>query len=312
MSSCGSRFTDWHPLSGRGSRSSNAGRHTVCGSPLRLVCRKQRQNPPEPPKPAPVIQKIVNQTVLQVWQHHSHRIYQQAQSIQNLHMQTYLLLMPPALRRELRQWDRMESQPTHAAQQIIRLFSKESAQRQMRPFYNEIVRSVLREEQERYRSRPTQAISLIWNLFGRQQAFRTLTRFYMSAVEKMGTNYYPALHGSNELYLAAGVVMNSQVYQRYLHRLWSREESPVPLRYAHHQQRLTEDVVEMQVARRILPPREALEETVRTQPQQVSAEEPVEIRQVHLSEADFRALVQGVASSLGQHTHLERMRRGGI
>ncbi|WP_204466196.1 hypothetical protein, partial [Bifidobacterium pullorum] len=68
------------------------------------------------------------------------------------------------------------------------------------------MRSVLREEQERYKSRPTKAISLIWNLFGQPNAFRTLTRFYLGAVEKLGTNYFPALNGPNALYLAAGVV----------------------------------------------------------------------------------------------------------
>ena len=134
----------------------------------------------------------------------------------------------------------------------------------------------------------------------------------MSAVEKLGSNYYPALHGTNELYLAAGVVMNSQIYRRYVQKLWNHEQSPVPLRYAHHQQALTEDILDLQVARRILPPQEPLEEAVQTQSAPSPAQEAPRMPEVHLSEADFRALVQGVASSLGQHTHLETLRRGGI
>ena len=310
MSSCVSRLTEWHPLSGSRKIRPDAGQHSRPGASLQLIYRKETPAKPEPPKP--VVQKLVQQTVVQVFQHHTHRMYQQAQAVQNLQMSTYLLLMPPAIRRRRQEWERMESRPTDAARQIVRLFSKESAQKQMRPFYNEIVRNVLHEEQDRYRSKPTQAISLIWNLFGRQQAFRTLTRFYMSAVEKLGTNYYPALHGSNALYLAAGVVMNSQVYRRYVQKLWSREQSPVPLRYAHHQQALAEDVLDLQVARRVLPPQEPVEEIVRTRQVPSPEQEAPRIPEVHLSEADFRALVQGVASSLGRHTHVESLRRGGI
>lgn len=203
------------------------------------------------------------------------------------------------------------ARPTRTAQRILRLFSVESAQRQLRPFYSHIVRHVLKEEQERYKSRPTQAISLIWNLFGRQQAFRTLTRFYFSAVEKLGSNYYPALHGQNALYLAAGVVLRSQIYQRYVRQLWSRESTDVPLRYAHHTQALADDLLQLQVTRRVLPPKEPLEEMVRFQQDEHPPHEPPQARELHLSEADFRALVQGVASSLGRQTRLEALRRGG-
>lgn len=312
MSSCVSRLTEWHPLSGGLKNRLEAGQHGCYGSSLSLIYLKTTPQKPEPAPSAPVIRKIINQTVVQVYQHHTHQIRQQAQAVQNMQMNTYLMLMPPAMRRERKEWEQMDSRPTRAAQRIIRLFSKDSAQKQMRPFYNDIVRSVLREEQDRYRSRPAQAISLVWNLFGQQQAFRTLTRFYMSAVEKLGTNYYPALHSSNALYLAAGVVMNSQVYQRYVKKLWSHEQSPVSLRYAHHQKALTEDILDLQVARQVLPPQEPLEKVVRSQQTETPGPEPARMQEVYLSEADFRALVRGVATSLGQHTHLESLRRGGI
>lgn len=312
MSTCVSRLTEWNPLSGRGTLATDAGQHSRYGTSLSLIYRRTLPEKQEPPKPAPVIRQMVQKTVVNVYERHEHRIFQQLQAIQQLQTNAYLLLLPPAIRRQQQEWERAESQPTQAAARIIRLFSRESAQKQMKPFYNDIVRSVLKEEQERYRTRPTQAISLIWNLFGRQQAFRTLTRFYMSAVEKLGSNYYPALHGTNELYLAAGVVMNSQIYRRYVQKLWSHEQSPVPMRYAHHQQALTEDILDLQVARRILPPQEPLEEAIQAQPAQSPTQESPRMPEVHLSEADFRALVQGVASSLGRHSHLETIRRGGI
>lgn len=264
------------------------------------------------PKIVPMIHQIIHKPVVQIYQQHAHYQYRRIENVQNLRSDTYLFLLPPVIRRGLRDWERSESQPTFAAQQILRLFSKESAKKQMRPFYNKIVRGVLKEEQQRYRSKPSQAISLIWNLFGQKQAFRTLTRFYMNSVEKLGTSYYPALHGSNALYLAAGVVMNSQIYRRYVQRLWNRGETAVPLRYAHHQQALTEDLLDLQVVRRVLPPQEPLEKEVRWKQAQTPEPEEVKMKEVHLSEADFQALVQGVATSLGQHTHLETLRRGGI
>ena len=263
-------------------------------------------------KIVPMVHQIIQKPVVQICQQHAHYHYHQIQNIRNLQTDTYLFLIPPVIRRGLNKWEQSESQPSYAAQQILRLFSKESAKKQMRPFYNKIVRGVLKEEQEHYRSKPSQAISLIWNLFGQKQAFRTLTRFYMNSVEKLGTSYYPALHGSNALYLAAGVVMNSQIYRRYVQRLWNSGQTAVPLRYTHHQQALTEDLLNLQVVRRVLPPQEPLEKEVRWKHAESPESETMHMQEVHLSEADFQALVRGVATSLGQHTHLETLRRGGI
>lgn len=310
MGTSASKLSKWKPLSG-GRGNSSAGRHARCRSTVTLIYLKTRK-PEKPKETAPIIRQTVHQTVVNLYQISHHKTLHHTDVMQYLKNDAYLLLMPPALRRERLEWEGAESRPTRTAQKLIHIFSKESAQRQLRPFYSDIVRGVLREEQDRYRSKPAQAISLIWNLFGRQQAFKTLTRFYMSAVEKLGTNYYPALHGQNALYLAAGVVMNSQVYQHYVRQLWNRESSPVPMRYAHHQQALTDDIVRLQVARRILPPQEPLEEVVRAQQTTETAPEPARMQEVHLSDSDFRALVQGVASSLGRQTHLESLRRGGI
>lgn len=261
---------------------------------------------------APVVYQTVRQTVVNLYQvTHRHTLHK-TNAIQSLRSEAVFLFLPPLPRRDDHVLEADPSRPARTAQRLIHIFSMVSAQRQLRPFYSSVVRSVLREEQDRYKSRPTQAISLIWNLFGRQQAFQTLTRFYLSAVEKLGSNYYPALHGQNALYLAAGVVLHSQIYQRYVHQLWSRERTDVPMRYAHHEQAVSDNLLKIQTARRVLPPREPLEEMVRAEQQPRPAREPAQVQEVHLSEMDFRALVQGVASSLGRQAWLEALRKGGI
>ena len=181
------------------------------------------------------------------------------------------------------------------------------------------MRSVLREEQERYKSRPTKAISLIWNLFGQPNEFRTLTRFYLGAVEKLGTNYFPALNGPNALYLAAGVVMHSRVYKRYIHQFWTQESPQLPLRYTAREAPVLDDLMHLPVARRtILPSRETLERLVRSvdkgdsQAPLSSGGSPTPDQEMRLSEADFRALVRGVTTSLSRQARLESLQRGGI
>lgn len=286
-----------------------AGRHSRLSAPLSLIHRKPKLS--TPPPPAPVYQTI-HQTVIHLAPVTHQHILHKTASIHCLSADAFLLLMPPAAPLDRRGLEPDPSRPTRTVQRLRRIFSMDSVQRQLRPFYRDIVRGVLKEEQERYQSRPTQAISLIWNLFGRQQAFRTLTRFYLSAVEKLGSHYYPALHGQNALYLAAGVVLHSQVYQRYVRQLWRGESGGLPLRYAHHQQAMTDDLLSLQVARRTLPPQKVLEEIAPPRQQEPSVREPVRAGAVHLSQADFRALVQGVADSLGRQARLESLRRGGI
>lgn len=279
-------------------------------SSFHLVYRKTK--PAKQPRPvSAVTQNIIRQTVVHLYQVSHRHILHKAAAIQYLRTDAFLLLLPPLQRRERHEWEGDPYRPTRTAKRLIHLFSMESAKRQLRPFYSDIVRSVLKEEQDRYKSRPTQAISLIWNLFGRQQAFRTLTRFYMSAVEKLGSNYYPALHGQNALYLAAGVVLHSQIYQRYVRQLWSQIGTGIPLHFTDHAHSVTDEVLKLQVARRVLPSREPLEKMVQAQQDTRPAQEAAQVREVHLSEADFRALVQGVAASLGRQSRLEVLRKGG-
>lgn len=265
-----------------------------------------------PPPRQTIVHNTLRQTVVHL---HPVSVFRhttcQVSSVQLLRTDAFLFVLSQHPRLQTG-FEADPSRPTQAAQRIVHIFSKESAQRQLRPFYSAVVRSVLREEQDRYRSKPSQAISLIWNLFGRRQAFRTLTRFYLGAVEKLGSNYYPALTGPNALYLAAGVVLHSRVYQRYVRQLFSHGQDLIPMRYAAHERVVADDLIRLLTVRHALPSREALEQLMdsgRETHRPEVVEQPYEMR---LSGADFRALVQGVATSLSRQTRLESLRRGGM
>lgn len=312
-----SRRSEARLLSIRRRRNSALGRHSVLGRRIDLVHRRTQAAPPAPVKPAQAIHNTVYQTVVHVHQTTLQHIRRQINAASCLRQDAFLLVLPqPAA-----PWrgDRLDpAQPTRAAHTLLRIFSKESARREMRPFYSDVVRGVLQEEQERYKSRPTKAISLIWNLFGQHNAFRTLTRFYLGAVDKLGSNYFPALSGANSLYLAAGVLMHSRVYQRYIHQIWSQEAHTLSLRYASREGAVTEDLLRLPVAKRtFLPSRDELERMVRSVDQDrantaVPAAAPAPAPEVRLSQSDFRALVRGVTNSIDRQTRLEALRKGGL
>ena len=292
------KFTQWGRIN-----------HVRMGNTPSLIYRRIRAQYPPAPVAAKVIHhhNTIHQTVLHLHQVTHRHLYQQARITNLLRQDAFLVVLAQQQPRQ----DMMDPmRPTQSAQKIVHLFSMESAQRELRPFYSNVVRSVLLEEQERYKSRPSQAISLIWTLFGRQHAFRTLTRFYMGAVEKLGSNYYPALAGSNALYLAAGIVLHSRVYQRYMRQLWGQDSS-APLRYLPQEQSVTENMVRLTTTRRTTISKETLEQMVgpAREPHQPVAPEPVQ--DIRLSEAEFRSLVRGVANSLGRQARLETLRRGG-
>ena len=299
----------------RGGRRSSLGRHGVLGRRIDLVYRRAQVVPPASGKPTQVIHNTVYQTVTHIHRTTLQHIHRQITAASCLRQNAFLLVLPQTAARL--KGDRLDpAQPTRAARTFLRIFSKESARREMRPFYSDVVRGVLREEQERYKSRPARAISLIWNLFGQHNAFRTLTRFYLRAVDKLGSNYFPALSGANSLYLAAGVLMHSQVYQRYIHHIWSQETHGVSLRYASREEAVTEDLLRLPAAKRtFLPSRDELERMVRSVDQKradAAAPAAAPTPEVRLSESDFRALVRGVTNSIDRQTRLDALRKGGL
>lgn len=267
-----------------------------------------------PPRETKIVRETVRQTVVHMHQTVLKQTFQRISAVSYLRQDAFLLVLPQiqSRRRELDD----PSRPTRSAQMLVRIFSRESARRELRPFYSGVVRSVLKEEQERYKGRPTKAISLIWDLFGRPNAFRTLTRFYLGAVERLGSNYFPALNGPNALYLATGVLTHSRVYRRYIYHLWNRADSGVPPRYAVRVGSAEEDLARLSVARRsLILSREAVErliqETGGGQARRADAPAPAPAQEPRLSESQFRALVRGVADSLSRRSRLGTLQRGG-
>lgn len=297
--------------------------HSGAFGRVSAVCAKflppVAQRPDSPPRltyrraPAPVVKEIIRpatcQTIRQSVTHlhqtvlhrHVHRHFFAARY---LRQDAFVLLVPPS-----RGQDGAEdlSRPSQAARRLRRLFSGESALRELRPFYGQVVRGVLREEQERYKSQPTQAISLIWNLFGRREAFRTLTRFYMSVVERLGGSYYPALTSSNALFLAANVLLKSRIYRQYVRSYQYRQGAALAARYAPD---IGGAEASALAVRRAAPLRETLEDEARQLPR-LPAQGGGEVQHApQLDEAQFRALVRDVARSLEREAQLERLRRG--
>lgn len=294
--------------------SRSLGCHSVIHTPITLIQRRVQTIQQTPSAVPQKIHNTIYQSAIHIHRTTLQHIHQQLHSTSYLKQDTFLFVLPQ-LAAHL-SGERLDpAQPTRAAHTFIRIFSKESAKREMRPFYSDVVRSVLREEQERYRTKPTKAISLIWNLFGQHNAFRTLTRFYLGTVEKMGSHYFPALTSQNALYLAAGVLIHSRVYQRYIHQIWNQENRGVPLRYSSKEAPLTEELMRLPIVRRtFFPSREELERMVRSSDQEhtPASTPPQTTPEVRLSESDFRALVRGVTSSIGRQTRLESLRKGGM
>lgn len=76
------------------------------------------------------------------------------------------------------------SRPTLAARRLVRLFSAESARRELRLFFRGVVHNVWNEERETARSRPEQAVSLVYRLFGEQYLLQTLDRLSRERQER--------------------------------------------------------------------------------------------------------------------------------
>lgn len=273
-----------------------------------LIHRRVRPAAPPRPRETKVVHNTVHQTVVHIHQ----TVLKQSRitAARYLRQNAFLLLLPQIQPRP-REPDLL-SRPARSAKMLVRIFSREGARRELRPFYSDVVRGVLKEEQERYRSRPTKAISLIWSLFGRPHAFRTLMRFYLSAVERLGTNYYPALKGPNALHLVTGVLAHSGFCRRYVYQMWNR--SGIAPRYAVRTGGTAEDLARLPVARRGLPPlRQAAERLLQESGggQARKAEAPAPEREPRLSEREFRALVRGVTAALSRQSRLESLQRGG-
>lgn len=241
-----------------------------------LIHRRVRPAAPPPPRETKIVHNTVHQTVVHI--HQTVLNQSRITAVRYLRQDAFLLLLPRIQPRP-REPDYL-SRPTRSAKLLVRVFSRESARRELRSFFSDVVHGVLKEEQERYRSRPTKAISLIWSLFGHPHAFRTL--------------------------------IHTSLCQRYVYQMWNR--SGIAPRYAVHTGGTAEDLARLAVARRgPLPSRQAVERLIQESGggQARQAKAPVSGREPRLSEREFRALVRGVTAALSRQSRLESLQRGG-
>ena len=285
-------------------------------SRLELIHRRTAPpKAPEPPPPRPNIYNTVHRTVVHLHQTNVQQVRRQITAAGRPRRDALLLLLPRLAALGGRSDRPDPARPARTACALIRIFSRESAKRELRPFYRDVFRGVLREEQERYKSRPAQAVRLVWSLFGQHGALRTLRRFCLGAAERLGC--FPVLGGHTSLYLTACALMRSRVCRRYIRRLWSREVLHVPRRCSGWEGPAADGLLCLTAARSAaLPPREVLERMALSVSRETAPARPAPGQgsaqgEMRLSEADFRALVRGVADSLERRSRLESLKKGG-
>lgn len=84
------------------------------------------------------------------------------------------------------------ARPTLAAQRLVRLFSVESARRELQPFFHGVVREVLVGARERAQSRPDRETALIYHLFGEKYLIQEFERLRRDVWERPGDQSAPA------------------------------------------------------------------------------------------------------------------------
>lgn len=90
------------------------------------------------------------------------------------------LLALPAPGRE----DEARSRPTLAARRLARLFSAESAKRELGQFFQGVVRTVLQDERQKALSRPGRELSLVYHLWGEGAVRETVERLCRETLER--------------------------------------------------------------------------------------------------------------------------------
>lgn len=234
-----------------------------------------------PPRPAVVYntirQSIVHQTTVQ----HIHNRLSAGDPRQD---RLLTVLRQTAARRE-REGGPDPSRPIRAAHTLLRVFSKEGARRELRPFFSGLVRGALREERERYKARPAKAFFLLRSLLGEGNMLRVLGRLHLNT--------------------------DVLIRRRYVRRIWADLDQTRLSRRTIRETAAPEELLRYPSPHPfVLPEREEPERAARFGGgEAVRPAAPASA--VRLSPADFQALVREVADTLGRQARLEAMRRGG-
>ncbi len=78
------------------------------------------------------------------------------------------------------------SRPTQAARRLVRLFSAESARRELGQFFQGVVRTVIRDERREARRRPGQGMSLVYHVWSERALRETVERLSWETWERAG------------------------------------------------------------------------------------------------------------------------------
>ncbi len=192
------------------------------------------------------------------------------------------------------------SRPTQAARTLLRLFSQTAVRRELRPFYREMVYSLLRERQEHARSRPGEAIAWIAGLLGRQTALLALTRFCLTVLRARGDDLVRDRRG---ICLAAGGLPREKtIRQRFFHPA---------CRYSWREKPAVQPALRAREMRGVPAPEQKPRDRPAAAPLgAASAFSGSAAPTVRLSRDEFQALVQSVAGALERQARQESLRKG--
>lgn len=136
-----------------------------------------------------VERRTVLQTVV-----HNHITQTVCQPIHTRQDTLLRLVFQPDMARE----DETRSRPTLAARRLVRLFSAESAKRELGQFFQGVVRTVIREERQQVLSCPRQELSLIYHVWGEGALREMVERLSRETWERAGVVPNPPAEPASE------------------------------------------------------------------------------------------------------------------
>lgn len=259
-----------------------------------LVYRNVRPlvQPVRPTAPR-IIQNTVHQTVVHLHQTTHQHILNRLSTARDAQGNATLLVRQTAMQ-PAPDGPMDESRPALAARRMLRVLSAESARQTLRPFYRDMLHTLLAQEREEYRDKPAQSLLLVRNVLGRR-TLDTLRRFYRQTTEQLD-----------------GSILHSLVCRRYVRRIQRDVSGGLAPRYASREVDVTENLCRLPATKRVSSPLQPPEPKREREPEERRPEPSPMERGIQLTEQDFQVLVRSVANALGSRQRLESLRRGGM